>query len=41
MFHSPTNADDYKSDEKVHILPKRYFSEYLFTTFLKYNIKIF
>lgn len=28
MYASPIKSDDYKSDEKVHILPKRCFSEY-------------
>lgn len=30
MFSSPTTTDDYKSDEKVHILPKKCFSKYSF-----------
>jgi len=28
MYSSPTNTDDYKSDDKVHILPKQCFSKY-------------
>jgi len=30
VYFSPTNTDDYKSDEKVHILPKQHFSKYLY-----------
>jgi len=30
IYSSPTNIDDYKSDEKVHILPKQFFSKYLY-----------
>lgn len=34
MYSSPANTDDYKSDEKVHILPKQRFSKYLYKLLL-------
>lgn len=36
MYSSPTNTDDYKSDDKVHILPKQHFSKYLYNILLLY-----
>lgn len=42
MYSSPTNSDDYKSDDKVHILPKQCFSKYPYIYyFYKIQYKIF
>jgi len=36
IYTSPTNIDDYKSDNKVHILSNKYFSEYSVVVNTKY-----